>query len=91
MESKVKFITGMPDEIIARARNVLYFREAIQSMLREFMKESAKNYSETAKLWSDVEKEAQRLGIVKAQDEIFTFDYITDTFMLVKIDQKPGS
>ncbi len=90
MEEKVRFITGMPDELIARARNILGFNDAIQVILREMMKEVSKSRINTIKLWADVEQEAAKRGIKREKDEVFSFDFITETFQIVKITEKPG-
>jgi hypothetical protein len=90
MEEKVRFLPQMPDELIVRARNVLGFQDAIQVILREMMKEVAKGRINTIKLWDDVGKEAERRGIKREQDEVFSFDFITETFQIVKITEKPG-
>jgi len=90
MEEKVRFLTQMPDELTARARNILGFQDAIKVILREMMKEVAKGRYDAVKLWADVEKEAERRGIKREKDEVFSFDFITDTFQIVKITERPG-
>jgi hypothetical protein len=90
MEEKLKFIPGMPDELIIRARNILGFQDAVKAILRELMNEVAKSRYNTVKLWADVEKEAERRGIKREKDEVFSFDFITDTFQIVKITERPG-
>jgi hypothetical protein len=90
MEEKLKFIPGMPDELIVRARNILGFQDAVKAILRELMNEVAKSRYNTVKLWADVEKEAGLRGIKREKDEVFSFDFITDTFQIVKITERPG-
>lgn len=77
-------IIEVPEELIVRAKQVLYLEEAIKTIIRELTKEIVKNHFEVVALWNDVQQEAAKQGIVKQEDEVFNFDYITSKFLVIK-------
>jgi hypothetical protein len=89
MQNIVK-VLNLPEEYIVRARTVFNMSEGIKILLREFVKESAKNQSDTRKLWTDVQDAAKKEGIERKEDEIYIFDHITEKFLLVKVTEDGG-
>lgn len=84
VETTVKYLS-VSEGLVQKARNVLYFKEAIRTIMKEMMKEVAKNHGESVKLWEEVKQEATKQGITLEQDEGFSFDYISDKFFVIKL------
>ena len=87
VETTVKYLT-VPEGLVQKARNVLYFKEAIRTIMREMMKEVAKNHGESVKVWEEVKLEALKQGMKLEPDEGFSFDYITDKFFVIKLKKE---
>ena len=77
-------IIEVSEELIVRAKQVLYLEEAIKTVIRELTNEIVKNHFDVVDLWKDIQTEAEKQGIIKQEDESITFDYITNRFLVVK-------
>ena len=77
-------IINVPEELVIKAKTVLGLDEAIQRVIRGLVDEIVKNYSETVRLWKEVQIEAEKQGIVKQDGDNFTFDHISEKFIFVK-------
>lgn len=77
-------VIEVPEELMEKAKQVLYLEEAVKRVITELTKEIVKNHFDVVSLWNDVQQEALKQGIVKQEDEIINFDYITNKFMLIK-------
>ena len=75
-------LVPMSEEMVDRAKRVLYLTEAVQNVIKELTKEIAKNHKDVVQLWNDVEIEAGKRGFPKGEGEIYIFDYITETFRI---------
>ena len=87
VETQVKYLT-ISEGLTQKARNILYFKEAIRTVMRELMKEVAKNHAESVKIWEEVKQEAIKQGITLEAEEGFQFDYITDRFFIVRLKKE---
>lgn len=77
-------IIEVPEEMVVRAQRVLYLQDAVKTIIRELTNEIVKNHFDVVALWNDIQQIAATQGIVKHENEAFTFDYITSKFLLDK-------
>ena len=79
-------IIEVPEELRVRARQVLYMEPAIQNIIRSLTQEIVKNHFEVTTLWNDVKIEMDKQGIMQEEDEITSFDHVTEKFMVIRRD-----
>jgi len=84
-------IIEVSEELRVRAKQVLYLESAVQNVIRSLTEQIVKNHFDVVALWKDVKDEAERQGIVQEEDEMASFDYVTEKFMIVKRATIPDS
>jgi hypothetical protein len=74
---------NLPSTLTTRAKETLYIREAIDTIINSLTAKIVVNHYEVVQLWHDVEVELSNQGITALPNETITFDHITEQFKIV--------
>jgi hypothetical protein len=80
----MKRAISISKDLANKAKDVLSRKESARAIIQEFIKEMADINIQAAKTWEEIKEELYQEGVIMAQNEIITYDFVKEEFFIEK-------